>query len=106
MTIGNPAIPKVAIKSLPKPETLPLPLISLRLSSKTIRRAACGVTSSVLAELPAEITGFAITDSTNSGSFEDVRGPSSFRSNIFCASDTHMLKRGQRGPGFEGDDCL
>ena len=51
--------------------------------SKTIRRAACGVTSSVFATIPADTSGLAITSSTSSGNFEDVRrlrvfGPSSF----------------------------
>ena len=65
---------------IPHARNLPLPVISLSPSSKTIRRAACGVTSSVFATIFADTNGLAITNSTSSGSFEDVRRPSSFRS--------------------------
>ena len=71
---------------MPHARNLPLPVISLRPSSKTIRRAACGVTSSVLATVPADTKGFAMTSSTSSGNFDDVRRPSSFRSIICRAS--------------------
>ena len=76
----------ISVYNTPHARNLPLPVISRRPSSATIRRAACGVTSSVLATIPADINGFAITSSTSSGSFEDVRRPSSFRSNIVFAN--------------------
>ncbi len=74
------------VHSTPHARNLPLPVISLRPSSKTIRRAACGVTSSVFATIFADTNGFAITKSTSSGNFEGVRRPSSFRSNSVRAS--------------------
>lgn len=55
-------------------------------SSLTIRRAACGVTSSVFAKIVADTNGFAITSSTSSGGFEEARRPSSFLSNIVFAT--------------------
>jgi transposase InsO family protein len=58
--------------------------------SKTIRRAACGVTSSVFANIPADISGFAITSSTSSDSFDEVRRPFSFRLNIVRASASRV----------------
>lgn len=70
------------IRSCPTPET-PLPVISRKPSSTTIRRAACGVTPSTLV---AETSGFAMTSSINSGSFDDVRRLASFRSIICHAS--------------------
>ncbi len=72
--------------TIPHARNLPLPVISRRPSSKTIRRAACGVTSRVFATIPADTNGFAITSSTSSGSFEDVRRPPSFRTNIVRAN--------------------
>ena len=66
---------------------LPVPAISLSPSSKTIRRAVCGVTSSVFAKIPADTDGFSITSSTNSGNLEEVRRPSNFRSKA-CALAT------------------
>ena len=71
---------------IPHARNLPLPVISLRPSSETIRRAACGVTPRVFATIPADTSGFAITSSTSSGSFEDVWRPSSFRSYILRAN--------------------
>lgn len=73
-------------KALPHARNLPLPVISRKPSSRTIRRAACGVTSSVFTAMPAETSGFAMTNSISSGSFDDVRRPASFRSIIFRAS--------------------
>ena len=67
---------------IPHARNLPLPVISLSPSSKTIRRAACGVMSSVFATIPADTNGFAMTSSTSSGSFDDVRLPASLRSII------------------------
>jgi len=72
----------------PHARNLPLPVISLKPSSKTIRRAACGVISSVLATIPADTNGFAKTSSTSSGNFEEVRLPSSFRSNSVRAKNS------------------
>lgn len=73
---------------------LPLPVISRSPSSKTIRRAVCGVMSSVFATMPADTNGFAVTSSTSSGSFDDVRRPPSFRSNILCASTSQSRSFG------------
>lgn len=72
--------------NMPHARNLPLPVISLKPSPKTIRRAACGVTSSAFATIPADTNGFAITISTSSGSFEDVRLPANLRSIICRAS--------------------
>ena len=58
---------------IPQARNLPLPVISRRPSSPTMRRAACGVTSSVLATIPADTNGFAITSSTSSGNLDDIR---------------------------------
>lgn len=49
-------------------------------------RAPCGVTSSVVATIPAEISGRAMTSSTSSGSLDDVRRPYSLRIIICRAS--------------------
>jgi hypothetical protein len=54
--------------------------------SSTIRRAACGVTLSDFATMPADTSGVAMTSSISSGSFDDIRRPSSFRSNRVRAS--------------------
>lgn len=82
---GEKILPKLApywfdAHARPHARNLPLPVISLRPRSKTIRRAACGVTSSAFATIPADTSGFAITSSTSCGSFDDVRRPSSFLS--------------------------
>lgn len=57
--------------------------ISRRPSSKTIRRAACGVTSSVFATMLADTSGRAMTRSTSSGNVDDVRRPFSFAPSSF-----------------------
>lgn len=72
--------------TVPQARNLPLAVISRKPNSKTIRPAACGVTSSVLATIPADTSGFAVISSTNFGSFDDVRPPSSFRSVIVLAN--------------------
>jgi hypothetical protein len=40
-----------------------------------IRRAVCGVTSSVFAKIPSDTDGFAITSSTNSGTLRRSAAP-------------------------------
>lgn len=70
---------------IPHARNLPLPVISRRPSSITIRRAACGVASSAFATIPADTNGFAMTSSTSSGNFDDIRRPSNFRSIIVFA---------------------
>lgn len=71
---------------IPHARNLPLPVISRSPSSPTILSAACGVTLSVVAIMPAETSGFAMTSSTSSGSFDEVRRPSNFRS-IICRAN-------------------
>ncbi len=68
---------------MPHARNLPLPVISRRPSSPTIRRAACGVTSSVLVTMPAETNGRAMTCPISSGSFDDVRRPVMFLQSDF-----------------------
>ncbi len=50
--------------ALSTPET-PLSVISPEARSKTIRRAACGVTSRILDTMPADTDGLAMTSSTS-----------------------------------------
>ena len=84
------------LKSPPRSKP-PLPVISLSASFKTIRRVACGVISGAFTTIPADTSGFAITSSTSSSSFDDVRRPSSFRSIIvFAASTGHALSSRSR----------
>ncbi len=90
----------IAVQITPQARNLPLPVISRRPSSKTIRRAACGVTSRVFATIPADTSGFANTSSTSSGSFEDVRRPYSFREHrTSCAPASVMLFHADLGRG-------
>lgn len=67
--------------AIPHARNLPLPVISHRPRSKTIRRAACGVTSSVFATIFADTSGLPMTSTTSSGSSGEVRRPSSFHAN-------------------------
>lgn len=65
--------------------------ISRRPSSKTIRRAACGVTSSVFATMLADTSGRAMTRSTSSGNVDDVRRPSASLHHRFCRRQPVVL---------------